>query len=253
MKLSQYRTLIILFVGALICMNACRSHKKIADGDVAETLSYTSCYPVENIYVPACKFDVSIGNQSLSLNGSIYVNADSICYFQGRYFIEIVRGAIYRDSFVVINYPERTCYKGKNEYLQKITGYPVNPKSLMMLLTADRCEEVYRNRLNFTITASKNDKVLMQGQNRTMLEMNINAENHTVEDIALNSSGQRFNAVYGGFSRHEQFNLPTLFDISANDGKNNIRIKANFQQILFSPPEQININIPSNYKLIILQ
>ena len=253
MKLSKYWTLNIFFIVALICLNACRSNKKIIDAGAAETILYTSCYPVENIYVPTCKLDISMGNQSLALNGSIYIKADSICFFRGRLFMEVVRGVVYRDSFVVVDYLERICYTGKNEYLQKITGYPVNPQSLMMLFTADRCEDVYRNKLNFAITTGKNDKILMQGQNRSMLEMNINSDNHTIEDIAMHNAGQRFNVVYDGYSQFDRFNMPTVFDISANDGKNIIRIKANFHQILFNPPEQINMNIPSNYKVVVLQ
>ena len=122
-----------------------------------------------------------------------------------------MRGAIYRDSFVVINFLERTCYTGKNDYLEKITGYPVNPQSIMRLLTADKCENTYRR---------------------------------------INPS---FKVDYSGFNKYPRWELPSIVNISASDGENNIRIRANFQQILFDTSEKISINVPSSYKVVELK
>ena len=213
----------MLFLCVLICMYGCRSKKKIVDvaatettktdetTRTGETLFYTSCYPIETISIPTCKFDVNLNNRSLTLNGNIYVDADSVCFFRGRFLVEVVRGAIYRDSFVVVNIIDRTCFMGKNDYLEKITGYPVNPQSIMRLLTADKCEDTYRK---------------------------INP---------------LFRVEYGSFNKYPQWELPTIVNISASDGINSIRIRANFQQILFDTKEQMNINIPSSYKVIVLQ
>ena len=167
--------------------------------------------------------------------------------------MEAVRGAVYRDSFVVVNYLERVCYKGKNDYLQKIAGYPVNPESLMMLFTADRCEEAYRNKFNFTAVAGKNNQLLMQGENRSLLEMNVNANDGAIENIVVYNNRQRFSATYGGYEQYEQFVLPTVFNISASDGAKNIRIKASFQQILFNQPQKVNVNVPSGYQVTLLE
>ena len=257
-KIKSFHFCLIALLFLMIGMSACRSHKKATavERDL-ETSFYTSCYPIESLYVPSCKLEISDGNQSFSLNGSIYIRADSICFFRGRMIVEVVRGVIYRDSFVVVNYfPERVCYKGKNDYLQKITGYPVNPESLMMLFTADRCEEACRNKFNFTAVAGKTNQLLMQGENRNLLEMNVNANDRTIENIALYNSRQRqalFSAIYSGYEQYPQFALPTVIDISANDGRNNIRIKANFQQILFNQPQEVNLVTPSNYKTVILE
>jgi hypothetical protein len=194
----------------------------------------------------------------LPLNGSIYIRPDSICFFRGRWLLVEMRGAIYRDSFVVVNYFERICYKGKNDYLQKVTGYPVNPESLMMLFTADRCEEAYRNKFNFITAPGSSDKVLMQGINRSMLEMNINTDNRTIENITLYNTEQRqalFSASYSGYEQYPQFAMPTVFDISAYDGRNLFQIKANFQQILFNQPQQVDTSVPvtSRYQVVVLE
>jgi predicted P-loop ATPase/GTPase len=95
-----------------------------------------------------------------------------------------------------------------------MTGYPVNPRTLLAMFTDDRCKDIFPNK-----------------------------------PVA----GKNFNVAYGDYSRFERFEIPTAFDIRASDGKNSIRIKANFEQILFEAPEQINMNVPSNYKIIILQ
>ena len=248
---------IVLLVLTVIGMNACRSHKiTTLSTPIDETTFYTSCYPFKSIFVPSCKLEISDGNKSFSLNGSVYIHQDSVCYFRGRMVVvEAIRGTIYRDSFIVVNYLERICYKGKNDYLQKITGYPVNPESLLMLFTADRCEEVYRNRFSLIAAAGSKDRILMQGKNRNLLEITLNGDN-LVENIALYNSQQRqalFSATYSGYNQYRQFTLPTGFNISAHDGKNPIHIKANFQQILLDQPQQVNINIPSRYEVVILQ
>ncbi|MDR1171444.1 MAG: DUF4292 domain-containing protein [Bacteroidales bacterium] len=249
-------TLILLLI-AIISADSCRSHRKATTpAPVEDRGVYTSCYPIESISVPSCNLEISDGGKSYSLSGNIYIRPDSICYFRGRLVVEVMRGVIYRDSFVVVNYLDRVCYKGKNEYLQKVTGYPVNPESLMMLFTADRCEETYRNKFNFIVAAGKSDKIMMQGKSHSLLEMNINTDDHTIEDIALYNGQQRkalFSATYGGYNQYSQFILPTIFDISAHNGKRPIRIKANFQQILFNQPQQVNMSIPSKYKVVVLQ
>jgi hypothetical protein len=244
---------------AIIGITACRSQKKVAvpvSTTIEETAFYNSCYPIKSLYVPSCKLDVNVGNQSFPLNGSIYIQSDSVCFFRGRILIEAIRGVIYRDSFVVVNYIERICYKGKNDYLQKVTGFPVNPESLMILFTADRCEEAYRNKFNFITASGSKDKILMQGQNRSLLEMNINTDNRTIENIALYNSQQRqplFSASYSGYEQYPQFVLPTIIDILVNDGIPPMRIKANFQQILFNQPQQVNMSVSSRYKVVVLE
>ncbi len=241
----------------VIGVNACRSHKTAVTTTTPESTAFrSSCYPIESITVPKCKLEIFDGKKSLSLNGSIYIRPDSICYFSGKWLFFEMRGVIYRDSFAVVNYMDRVCYKGKNDYLQKITGYPVTPQSLLMLFTADRCEKVYKEEFDFMSVTGKSDKIMMQGKNRSLLEMSINTDDQTVENIVLYNSRQRqaiFSATYSRYNQYEQFTLPTVFDISAHDGKNPIRIKADFQQILFNQPQQINFNIPSKYKIVTLQ
>ena len=250
-SLLNYFVLYLFVIG----INACRSHKKTTLSiPVDETAFYTSCYPIKSIYVPSCKLEISVGNKPYSLNGSVYIQQDSVCYFRGRWVVEAVRGAIYHDSFIVVNYLERICYKGRNDYLQKITGYPVSPESLLMLFTADRCEDAYRNKFSFITTpADSKDRILMQGKDRSLLEMNLNAD-HRVETISLYNSRQRqavFSARYSDYHQYRQFTLPSGFDISAYDGNNPIHIKADFREIIFNQPQRVHI--PSRYEVVILQ
>jgi hypothetical protein len=214
--MNNFRWIVFFLIALIIGANACRSHKKTsvpARVETEEADFYTSCYPIESLWISSCKLDLTLGNQSYSLNGSIYIRPDSVCYFRGRMLIDVVRGAIFRDSFLVVNYVERVCYKGKNDYLQNITGYPVNPESLMLLFTADRCEKAFRY---------------------------------------SRQQQPRFSVAYSDYVQYPQFTLPNVVDISAHDGQNPIRIKANFQQILFNQPQQVNISVPSRYRVLIL-
>ena len=213
MKNRRCKIVILIFLVILVA-NACRSHKKAITVDSSEEIvSAVSCYSIESFYVPTGRLEISTGSQSLSLNGSIYIRPDSIFYFRGRMLIDVVRGAIYNDSFVVVSYLERICYMGKNDYLQRITGFPVNPESLLMLFTDDKCEK----------------------------------------NIALRNNRQLFSVVYDNYAQHEQFVLPAVLNISAQDGTNQIRIRANFQQILLNRREPVNINIPSSYRVVVLE
>jgi hypothetical protein len=86
--------------------------------------------------------------------------------------------------------------------------------------------------------------------------MNINAGNRTVEKIALYNNAQQqplFSATYSDYEQYPRFALPTIIDISAHDGNIPIRIKANIQQIQFNQPQQVNMSIPSNYKVVVLE
>jgi len=234
-----------LLIIAIFGMSACRTQKKTPAPAPApdEAAFYTSCYPFESIYIPSCKIDLTFDGSNYSLNGSIYIRSDSVCFFRARLLIEVVRGAIYRDSFILVNYLERVVYKGKNDYLQRITGFPVSPESLMMLFTADRCEEVYRNKFNFVPAGRSDHQLRMQGKNRSLLEMNINASNHTTQNIVMHNDQQRFSVAYGAYEQFPKFILPTAFDISAID----IKMKINFQQILFNQQQEMNISVPSRF------
>jgi len=241
--------ILLFFLG----MNACRSHKKTQTSARVETggaAFHTSCYPIESLWAPSCKLEITSGDQHFSLNGSIYIQPDSVCYFRGRMVMDVIRGAIYQDKFIVVNYLERVCYQGENEYLHSVSGYPVSPESLMMLFTADRCEDAWCNKFNFSIATVSNDRILMQGENRSLLEMSLNAKNRTVKEIALYNNQQRqpvFSAAYNGYDSYTQFVLPTSFDFSAHGFESPIRIKVGFREILFNQPQQVNISIPSKY------
>lgn len=256
--MKQIPMILLLFL-MTIGIEACRSRKKTVIPDSAGDGSgfYPSCYPIASMAAPSCKLEISDGNNTFTLSGSIYIRPDSICYFRGsRFGIEAVRGIIYRDSFVVINYVERICYRGKNEYLQRIAGYPINPESLTIIFTADRCEDTYRNKLNFTVASAGNEKIVMQGKNQSRLEINISHSRQTVENITLYNNREhreRFSVAYGGYQQAPQFSAPTLFDVAANDGKKTVRIKADFRQILFDQPQQAHIRVPSNYRTVLLQ
>ena len=255
-QFSIFNYLIVLLF-LIAGMSACRSHKKATAPvrvEVEGAAFYASCYPIESLWVPQCKIEISVGGHSL--NGSIYIRPDSVFYFRGKMVMDVVRGAIYRDSFIVVNYLDRKCYRGKNDYLQKVTGYPVNPESLMMLFTADRCEEAWRNKFDFIIAVGSNDQILMQGKNRNLLEININANTSAVEGITLYNNQQRqpvFSAEYGGYEQFPHYALPTVFDISAQNDENPIRIKVNSRQILFNQPQNVNVSVPSKYTVVVLE
>jgi len=253
-KLVRYCALALILL-AVASINGCRSQRITP---AADATSNNQCFTIESFSVPSCRLELSVGGQSFSLNGSIYIRPDSVFYFRGRLLlIDAVRGAIYRDSFVVVSYLDRVYYTGKNEFLQKITGFPVNPESLMLLFTADRCEKLYRDKFNFAIMpGSRADRILMQDPDRNLIEMIINQDEQTVENIAMYSNQIRqplFSAAYGGYDQHEQFKLPTSINITAHDDTTPIRIRANFQQIQLNQSQQLNINIPSSFEMVVLE
>ena len=249
-----FRITAILIV--IVGVGSCRTRKPVVAGDKTAVLS--SCYDIAGITVPKCDLTIADGNKSYQLTGSIYIRPDSVCYFRGVYLnmVEVMRGVIYRDSFAVINRQERICFKGKNEYLSRFTGFPVTPETLLMLFTADRCEDIYKNKLGFRITETDNNKVVMQARNGNTLEMKIDDDNRTVQSIALHSRYRNqtvFGAEYGKYRQHGQLMLPKSFEITATDGKTPVKININFRQILFDQSQKINFSIPSGYKVIVLE
>ena len=239
-----------------ISISACRSQRNVSGNEQNIGTGFiTSCYPIENFFVPASRLELSMGDQSFSLNGSIYIQPDSIFYFRGRLLLAEVRGVIYRDNFIVVSYLERIIYRGNNDFLQRLMGFRVSPESLMALFTADRCEEVFDSALGFTVDTKNNDRITMEGDNFSFLEMFINTSNGTIENITIETfSHQLYNVDYSGYNNFGLYNLPTVIDISANDGSRSIfKMTANFQQIALNQQEDINMNIPSNYRVVVLE
>ncbi len=235
----------------LLCLSAgfiaCRTHKPVT----TETgMLYSSCYPIESITIPHCKLSIKDGNKSYQLNGSIYIRPDSVFYFRGTVMgVEMVRGVIYHDSFAIINRWDRICFKGNNQYLSNLTGYPINPEILFLLFTADRCEEAYKEKLGFRVTSGQTSQVMVLGSNRSTLEMKFNPENSTTESITSYKQQTGFKATYGQYQQFQQFLLPTVLDISASGGGSNIQINTTYQEILFDQPQSINFSIPSGYQI----
>jgi len=257
-KFCRYCVLALIFLAVAGMTGGCRSQRRATVTDTTGDALYSPCYPIESFYVPSCRLELSIGGQTFSLNGSIYIRPDSVFFFRGRMLIDVVRGAVYRDSFVVVNYLQRVYYTGKNDFLQRITGFPINPESLLLLFTADRCEQAYRDRFNFVITAdgNRNDRIMMHDRNRNLVDMIINPNDQTIENIALYNSLQRqplFSAVYGNYGQYEHFKLPTSINISAHDGTAPIQVRANFQEILLNQAQRVNISIPSSYNVVVLE
>jgi hypothetical protein len=238
-------------------LHACRSHKSVAvDASRTEAAVYTSCYPIESITVAKCRLNITDGGKSYQLNGSIHIRPDSVCYFRGVLMVEVFRGVVFRDSFAIINRLERICYKGHNDYLGRMAGYPVNPEVLFRLFTADRCEDMYREQFGFSIrSGNDHHTMIMQGE-RHSIEMNINPDNRTIESITAYDPLQKragFRIKYSQYQQYRQFLLPGAFDISATGGAASIGVNAVFQDMAFNQPQQVNFSIPRGYTVVELR
>ncbi|MDR0386215.1 MAG: DUF4292 domain-containing protein [Prevotellaceae bacterium] len=245
--------IVIYWLVLVLFLHACRSHKTATS--TAETDVYASCYPIESITVSKCKLNIAGGNRSYQLNGSLYIDPDSICYFRGTMMVEIIRGVIYRDSFAIINRMERICYRGKTEYLNNYAGITVTPESLFLLFTADRCEKIYREKFNYKI-ANKNGIISLQGKNGTSMQITLNATDQTIKQITAHHprlKNSKFSIAYDSYRRYQQFILPVSFDIFAGNDKNFVKIEAGFQDIQLNQLQHINFTIPSGYQTIYLQ
>ncbi len=245
---SSFGRIFCLLIVVAVLSNACRTQKKPTTEEKKDSEFYETCYPAESISFNGCKLNITVGGNSLQLNGSIYARRDSAVFFRGTMLVEVVRGVVYRDSFAVINRLERICYKGSNEYLSRMAGYPVNPESLTMLLTADRCDEAYR-RMGFK-TVSRNDKMMLYTDN-IGLEISVNPETQTTQNII--STGNRnqtsFRADYSRYVPVSRCNLPGLINVSAFDGKTAFRFSADFPEIIFNEHRSIRFDVPKGYKI----
>ena len=217
-KLTELQILLFILIICSGITGGCRSKKALVAEEERQQEQQelpVTCYPIEIFSVPSCRLEISgSGIQSVSLSGNIFVIPDSVFFFRGRLLIDVLRGAIYNNSFVVINYLERTVYRGSNDFLQNIVGFPVNPKTLLMLLTDDECGSRFIN---------------------------------------PNSSRHPFRVDYDTYRPFGEFELPTLLNISAGDGSNNFRVRADFRQIVLNVPEQFQISIPANYRVVVLE
>jgi hypothetical protein len=227
---------------------SCRTGKTVATKESVHNKGFfASCYPIGSISIPKCRWDITDGDKSYRMSGSLYIRPDSICYFRGVMLVEIFRGVIEKDSFIVLNRLERICYKGSNQYLSRMTGYPVNPMSLHLLFTADACEQTYR-KLGFTAVTRPRALTLTGDNARVELRMD---ENRHIESVSAYPSASTVR--YAGFRDFLQFSLPSSLHIVFSMNRRPIRITAEFQDFLFDRPQLVNMKIPSDYKVILLK
>ncbi|MDR2037023.1 MAG: DUF4292 domain-containing protein [Bacteroidales bacterium] len=244
----------ILWVCLLVAVvSACRSKKPVISTG-HEEITGSSCYSMESI-TARCKWNITDGNKSYQVSGRIYILPDSVCYFRGEKLVEIFRGVVYKDSFAVISILERTCYKGSNQYLSRMAGYPVTPEIIYMLFTGDRCEKMYEN-IGFKVTAGTNHKIVLRGQHNNHLEIKLNEDNHVVEQITTrnrSASSSGFTAKYSEYRTYDSFFLPSVLEISAPETQKPFKISSTFQSVLFDQPQLINFRIPNSYKVVLLR
>jgi hypothetical protein len=237
----------------LLCLTvlvfaSCRTGKPVAAKEAVHSESFfTSCYPIGSISAPKCKWEITDGDKSYRMSGSLYIRSDSICYFRAVMLVEIFRGAIEKDSFVILNRLERTCYRGSNQYLSRITGYPVNPVSLQLLFTADACEPLYRE-LGFTAVARRQEVMLTGNNARIEIRMD---ENRRIRSVSAYSSATDIR--YDGFQDFHQFALPSSMHIAFSLNRRPVRIAVEFQEFFFDRPQPVNMKIPADYKMIYLK
>ena len=237
---------ILIIIACLL--DSCRTPKSSVTSQTDDTSLYTACYPWESVTFNNCKLNVSLNGKSLQMNGNIYARRDSVIYFRGVMLVEVLRGVIYRDSFAIINRLERICYKGSNDYLQRITGYPVNPDGLMLLLTADRCEATFRQ-MGFE-SAERNNKMMLYSGNMG-LEINTNAETQNTESI-ISAGGRNktmFRANFLRYTKVSRYKLPNMIEVSASDDKTEFKLSAEFPEILVDKHRPIQFVVPNNYKI----
>ncbi|MDR1672596.1 MAG: DUF4292 domain-containing protein [Bacteroidales bacterium] len=235
---------------ATVALHACRSRRTAVQVSFSDTLS-NSCYSVGSITVSKCRWNVTEGGTTHRLRGSIYIRPDSICYFRGEMTVEVFRGIVLKDSFAIINRMDRVCYKGSNDYLSRIAGYPVNPASLCLLFTADRCEQAYRL-LGYRIIVD-NSRIVMSGRNASVVEMNLDTEGQTVEDMTVRGRTSGCKIAYGQYRAYPRFMLPTEVDIAIRGGTTSAGIHALFQDVRFDAPQTINFKIPDSYTIVRLE
>ncbi|MDR3094539.1 MAG: DUF4292 domain-containing protein [Bacteroidales bacterium] len=240
----------VVFV-AFSTFGGCRSGRNAAKTeDIISENAVTSCYSPSSIAVNKCKWNISQEGKSYQLNGNLYIRPDSICFFRGVMLVEVFRGVVKRDSFAVISHLERVCYRGSNNYLSRMCGYPVNPQSLYLLFTANRCEQAYRE-MGFGVTAS-NRKILLSNQPNS-LELYLDENTQRIEKITVIGQAAGSGISYRNYQQWSDWVLPSTIDISFRMKSSDFTISAVLQDFLFNTPHPVNFKIPTGYKTVTLR
>jgi hypothetical protein len=242
--------IIVVFV-VFAMVSGCRSGKNtVKTEDTVSENAVSSCYSLSSVTVSKCKWNISQEGKSFQLDGSLYIDPDSICYFRGTKLVDVFRGIIKRDSFAMVSYLERVCYTGSNNYLSRMCGYPVNPKSLYLLFTADRCEKAYRE-MGFGVTAS-NRKMLLSNHPNS-LELYLDENNQHIEKISVIGQAAGAGISYRNYRQWSDWVLPSTIDISFRMKNSDVKINAVLQDFLLNTPQSVNLKIPSGYKTVMLR
>lgn len=207
-----------------------------------------------------CKIQFDdLAKKIITLNGSIAILPDSVFVFRANLFglMEVARGAIYNDHFIMLNIAERTAYCGKNTYLESIFGFPITPKTLMLLFTGDFCEEIFNNQLHF-VTTSKTPTLRSVESKHTGSKIEINfSDNKDVSSIIANPYGKTDIALHVDYNTYEAISdstrLPHQMRLTLQHPSFFGTLCFDYKNITLTNIAIPNISLPSKYKVIELK
>jgi hypothetical protein len=229
-----------LLLGLAVALAACHGGKNAVVSQ-ASADSLATCYPIRSLTAAKCRWEISEGANSYRLTGSLYLKPDSICYFRGSMMVEVFRGVVKQDSFLLINRVDRICYSGSNSFLSRLLGFPVSPQMLYLLFTADACEERYRS-LGFHLTRAADRLTLAQPACR--LEARLSDRRLSHIDLHGATTGT---VDYAQFQPFGKFMLPAETNLSISRKQGVATIKTIMQDVILDREMPVNMQIPQGY------
>lgn len=134
----------VLWLPGLICclgmlLPGCKTQRQIG---IEEPLQPTlECLAMPPLEARGCAITVGTASGSLSANGDIYLDGDSLVYFRATFLVELARGLITRDSFALINRLERSYILEPLPRLNALMPFPLSSGLPYQLLSGSPCLE----------------------------------------------------------------------------------------------------------------
>jgi hypothetical protein len=292
--MNKIGLLFLIFPACVLStFSACKSKRKLQNHQVAEQaapidtlyakcrLDYKSAFTLSksikdnefNYTSLSAKANVEtfIDDKEENFDIKIKIKKDSAMLIGIQYALglEVAKVLITRDSVKMVNYIQKTYFKGNFDYINQLLNTDIDFDLIQAVLFGNSAEfhneEVKlkpvldRQNCHYLLSTERKRKLkkILQGavEIRDELQvMTLNPENFKIinNEFTDQPTGRKFTATYGNFAQKDSVYAPYHVDIEVKAEKK-VKIKIDYVRIEKNTAQKLTLNIPAKYDAIQIQ
>lgn len=292
--MNKYGLFFLICTTALLfSLQSCKSKRKI------QTQTPVTQTPVADTINPKCRLDYKsakalskyikenefkfewvnakanvetlIDDKEESFDIKVKIRKDSAMLISIQYVLglEVAKVLITRDSVKMVNYIQKTYFKGNFDYINQLLNTDIDFDLIQAVLFGNSAEfhdeetklkpVADRQNCRYLLSTERKRKLkrIMQGTGDIKDELQImtmNPENFKIvhNEFTDQSTGRKFSATYSTFTQKDSVYAPYHVDIEVQAEKK-AKVKIDYVRIEKNTTQKLTLNIPAKYDAIQIQ